>query len=211
MLKHLLSATLLLTACKTDGGSANPEPAQPDAPPADDVTPQTADDNGDDASTPEDSATKPKVDNTDGPAPGRVEASKDVFGVLEGQATGKTFAELILSTDLAKQLHSMDGAGFTLLVPTDEAFAKLPKGQLDKWKKNKDELERVLKFHIIPGTHDVGKLGNFRTAPTALGKDVDVKVEESDVRIGGAKLLENDLKASNGYVHMIDKVLVPKK
>ena len=96
-------------------------------------------------------------------------------------------------------------------MPTDEAFDKLPKGALDKLKKNPAELDRVLKFHIVTGTHDVGKLGNFRTAPTALGKDIDVKVEESDVKIGGAKLVENDIKASNGFVHMIDKVLMPKK
>lgn len=192
-------------ACKKDEPSATPEPAtQPETPPADDVTPQTPEDNGDDASKPEDSADPPAK-------PEPAAASKDVLATIEGQANGKTFAELILATNLARQLKSMDGAGFTVLVPTDEAFTKLPKGSVEKWKKNPAELERVLKYHIVPGTHNVGKLGNFRTAPTSLGKDVEVKVEESDVRVGGAKLTETDIKASNGYVHIIDKVLVPKK
>jgi len=204
MFKVLLIPALLLMACKSDAPSTTPEPAtQPETPPADDVTPQTPEDNGDDASKPEDSA--------DPPAKPEATASKDVLATIEAMASGKTFAELILATDLAKQLKSMDGAGFTVLVPTDEAFTKLSKGTVEKWKKNPAELERILKYHIIPGTHDVGKLGNFRTAPTALGKDIDVKVEESEVRVGGAKLGENDIKASNGYVHIIDKVLVPKK
>lgn len=203
MFKVLLIPALLLLGCKSDASSTTPEPVtQPDAPPADDVTPQTPEDNGDDASKPEasdDPPAKPAV------------AGKDVLATIEAQADGKTFAELILATDLAKQLRSMDGAGFTVLVPSDDAFRSLPKGMIEKWKKNPAELERVIKYHIVPGTHDVGKLGNFRTAPTSLGTDVVVKVEESDVRVGGGKLTQTDIKASNGYVHIIDKVLVPKK
>ena len=206
MFKVLLIPALLLLACKSDGASSTPPDAaaQPEPPPADDVTPQNPEDNGDDASKPEASADAPAK-------PGPAAATRDVLATVEGQANGKTFAELILTTDLAKQLRSMDGAGFTVLVPTDDAFKSLPKGQVEKWKKNPAELERVLKYHIVPGTHDVGKLGNFRTAPTTLGMDVDVKVEESDVRVGGAKLIETDIKASNGYVHIIDKVLVPRR
>ena len=200
MFKYMVGVALLLSACKTDGGSASPEPAP--APEGAPQSPVEEESEAEEAAAPEAS---------ESPASGVKVAEKDVMAVLEAQANGKTFAELVASSDLAKQLRSMDGAGYTLLVPTDEAFAKLPKGTLERWKKNKDELERVLKYHIVPGTHDVGKLGNFRTAPTALGRDVEVKVEDSDVRVGGAKLLENDIKASNGYVHMIDKVLVPKK
>jgi len=204
MFKVLLIPALLLLACKSDAPSTTPEPTtQPDAPPADDVTPQTSEDNGDDAS-------KPEVSD-DPPAKPEPAVGKDVLATIEAQADGKTFAELILATDLAKQLRSMDGAGFTVLVPSDDAFRSLPKGMIEKWKKNPAELERVIKYHIVPGTHDVGKLGNFRTAPTSLGTDVVVKVEESDVRVGGGKLTQTDIKASNGYVHIIDKVLVPKK
>lgn len=203
MFKVLLIPALLLLACKSDAPSTTPEPAtQPETPPADDVTPQTPEDNGDDASKPEASEDPPAK-----PAA----AGKDVLATIEAQAEGKTFAELILATDLARQLRSMDGAGFTVLVPSDDAFKRLPKGTVEKWKKNPAELERVIKYHIVPGTHDVGKLGNFRTAPTSLGTDIEVKVEESDVRVGGGKLTQTDIKASNGYVHIIDKVLVPRK
>jgi len=135
-----------------------------------------------------------------------------VIAVLDGLADAKIFAELVAaSPEFSKQLKSMDGAGFTLLVPNDAAFAKTPKATIEKWKKNPNELEKLIKSHIVPGSYDVGKLGNFRTAPTAMGKDIEVKVQESDVLVGGAKVLENDMKASNGWVHVINKVLGGKK
>lgn len=194
---HLLPA-LLLTACaaKTDSAPpADPEPAAPE-PVADEPAAEEA--------KPEETAEAKPEEKAEAPA-------KDVLAVATAQANTKTFIELLEKAELANSLHSMDGSGFTLLVPTDDAFAALPKGALDKLKKNTAELERVLKYHIVPGTHDVGKLGNFRTAPTAMGKDVEVKVQDSDVLVGGGKLVETDFKASNGYVHIIDKVLLPKK
>ena len=200
---HLFPA-LLLTACAAKSDSAppaDPEPASSAAPESD-VADEPA---ADEAEAKPDEKTEAKVDaKPEGPA-------KDVFAVVSAQDRAKIFVELLEKAELANTLHSTDGAGFTLLVPTDEAFAKLPKGTVDRLKKNTAELERVLKFHIVPGTHDVGKLGNFRTAPTALGKDIEVKVQDSDVLIHGGKLIETDLKASNGYVHLVDKVLMPKK
>ncbi len=206
MSRTLLLLPLFVLACagKTDPGPTEPA-TRTDGPSAIDP-PSTAEEEIGQDGADKAQAEEAKAEEAKAEAP-----AKDLTAVLEAQANAKTFLELISTTDLAKQLRSTDGAGFTLLVPTDDAFAKVPKATLDKLKKNPAELERVLKYHIITGTNDVGKLGNFRTAPTALGKDVDVKVEESEVKIGGARLLENDIKASNGYVHMIDKVLMPKK
>jgi uncharacterized surface protein with fasciclin (FAS1) repeats len=200
---HLLPA-LLLTACAAKSDSAppvDPEPASTAAPEPD-VADEPA---GEDAEAKVDEKTEAKADAKP------EAAAKDVLAVVTAQENTKTFVELLEKAELASTLSSTDGAGFTLLVPTDEAFAKLPKGTIDRLKKNTAELERVLKYHIVPGTHDVGKLGNFRTAPTALGKDIEVKVQDSDVIIHGGKLIETDLKASNGYVHLVDKVLMPKK
>lgn len=197
---HLLFA-LLLAACASKSDSAPPTDPEPAAAPA----PAAESPDEEPAAEPE---PKPEPKAEVKPEP----AAKDVVGVLEGRGDAKIFAELLAaSPDLTKQLHSMDGAGFTLLVPTDEAFAKVPKGSVERWKKNPSELEKLIKTHIVPGSHDAGKLGNFRTAPTAMGKDIEVKVQESDVLVGGAKLVETDFKASNGYVHMISKVLTVKK
>lgn len=196
---HLLPA-LLLSACAAKSDSAPPVDPEPSEPAA--ASPEAEVEPASDADADADTKTEAKAE----PA-----ANKDVIAVVSAKDNTKTFVELLEAAGLASTLHSADGSGFTLLVPTDEAFAKLPKGTLEKLKKNPAELERVLKFHIVTGTHDVGGLGNFRTAPTASGKDIEVKVQDSDVLIHGGKLIETDLKASNGYVHLVDKVLLPKK
>jgi uncharacterized surface protein with fasciclin (FAS1) repeats len=188
----ILACSLLLGACA----------AKPDAAPS---TPPDADKEATaEAAEPEPEAAKPEPEAAK-PAEG------DVLAVVAKLDGATIFNELLALSDVSKGLHSMDGSGYTLLVPTDEAFAKLPKGTVEKLKKNTAELERVIKSHMVLGSNDVSKLSNFRTAPTATGKDVEVKVQESDMLIGGAKLVQTDLKASNGYVHVIDKVLTLSK
>lgn len=206
MISRLVLATVvLLVACKKeetappDADAAPPEKTEP-AEPVEPAEPADAADAPDAAEPAKAEPAKPE------PAAG------DVIAVVGANAKAKTFAELLAAAEFAKELHSMDGAGYTLLVPTDDAFAKLPKGTVDRWKKNQAELEKLIKFHIVPGRHDVNKLTNFRTAPTALGKELEVKVvQDTDVTIQGAKLVDSDLAAANGYVHLIDKVLQPGK
>ncbi len=191
-----LALSLLLAACaanKPDAAAPSPPDADQEAKAAEPAEPEAA------AETPEPVA-KPE------PEPAKA-ADGDVLAVVAKIADATTFNELLALSDVAKGLHSMDGIGYTLLVPNDAAFARLPKGTVDRLKKNTAELERVIKSHMILGTNDTTKLSNFRTAPTAEGKDVEVKVQDTDMLVGGAKLVEVDLKASNGYVHVIDKVL----
>ena len=136
-------------------------------------------------------------------------AAKDLTGVVGGLENGKTFAELLALAELDKELQSAD-VSLTLLVPTDDAFAKLPKSTLDKWKKNKDALQKALKYHFILGNNDAARIGNYRTAPTAAGTELPIKsMQDSDMTIGGARLVDINLAASNGMVHVIDKVLQP--
>jgi uncharacterized surface protein with fasciclin (FAS1) repeats len=196
----LLACSLLLGACaaKTDAAPPSPpdtdEAASPAAPePAAAAEPEAAEPEA----KPEPEAAKP--------------AGGDVLAVVAKIDGATIFNELLGLSDAAKGLHSTDGAGYTLLVPTDAAFAKLPKGTVDRLKKNQAELDRLVKAHMVLGSNDVGKLSNFRTAPTADGKEVEVKVQEVDMLIGGGKLVETDLKATNGYVHVIDKVLTLSK
>ncbi|PCC66719.1 fasciclin domain-containing protein [Nannocystis exedens] len=145
------------------------------------------------------------------PAPEPAPAAKDLATVVAGLEKGKTFQELLVAAELDKDLTSGD-VSLTILVPTDEAFAKLPKGTLDKWKKNKEQLQKALKYHFIPGLNDSAKLGNYRTAPTAAGPELPIKQsQDSEMTIDGAKLLEINIPASNGLVHVIDKVLQPPK
>jgi len=201
MTLRLIALSLLVTsamattnvACKKDSASEAPEPVA-EAPEA---TPEPAPEA---AATPE-----PEPAATPEPAP----AAKDLVAVVGGLEKAKTFAELLVAAELDKELTSAE-VNLTLLVPTDEAFAKLPKGTLDKWKKNKEGLQKTLKYHFIPGLNDTAKIGNYRTAPTAAGPELPIKQsQDSEMTIDGAKLIEVNIAASNGMVHVIDKVLQP--
>lgn len=191
-LSLLVASASTNVGCKKDSASETPEPAPAPAP-----------------------APEPEVEATPepeaAPAPEPAPAAKDLAAVVAGLEKGKTFQELLVAAELDKELASAD-VSLTILVPTDEAFAKLPKGTLDKWKKNKEQLQKALKYHFIPGINDTAKIGNYRTAPTAAGPELPIKqTQDAEMTIDGAKLLEVNLPASNGLVHVIDKVLQPKK
>lgn len=202
MTRKILALTLLIAgacAAKADSTPANPEPeaAAPEAPVDSEPAPG-------DAAQPDDVA-KPESK----PTPETPAASGDLAAVIAARPNAKTFVELLTAAELDKDLKSSD-VHLTILVPTDEAFDKLPKGTLDKLKKNKDQLQKTLKYHFVPGINDAARMANFRTAPTAAGPELEVKAsQDQDMTIGGARMVEIDLKASNGVVHMIDKVLIP--
>jgi uncharacterized surface protein with fasciclin (FAS1) repeats len=203
MTRTILALTLLIAACAAKADSqppANPEPeatAEPSPEASGDGKPA-------DAAEPDDAA-KPESKPTEQPAA----AGGDLAAVIAARPNTKTFSELLTAAELDKDLKSSD-VHLTILVPTDEAFDKLPKGTVDKWKKNKDALQKTLKYHFIPGVNDAQKVGNFRTAPTAAGPELEVKAsQDQDLTIGGARLIEVDIQASNGVVHIVDKVLQP--
>lgn len=199
MTPRILALSLLFAgacAAKTDTSPANPEPEA------------SADTNSE--STPEpapEEATKPEAKPEVKPSEPAAAPTKDLAAVVAGNPKATVFADLIAASGLDKDLKSTD-ISLTILVPTDEAFDKLPKGTVDKWKKNKDQLQKILKYHFIPGVNDAQKLGNYRTAPTAAGPELEVKTtQDTEMTIGGARLVEIDIAASNGMVHLIDKVL----
>lgn len=201
MTRKILALTLLVAACAAKADSQPPANPEPEAGPTPEATPEDA--GTDDAAAAD--AAKPESKPTEQPAA----AGGDLATVIAGRPNTKTFMELLTVAELDKDLKSAD-VHLTILAPTDEAFDKLPKGTVDKWKKNKDQLQKTLKYHFIPGVNDAAKVANFRTAPTAAGPELDVKAsQDQDMTIGGARLVEVDLKASNGVVHIIDKVLVP--
>lgn len=192
--------------------------AQPEAPAADDAA--------GDAEKPDDEAAKDGEDGEDA-ADAKADAKDDgdakadakapakggggdVLAILAANPNTKTFSELLPLSDYGKGLHGTEGSGFTVLAPSDDAFAKLGKGALDRLKKKPAELDELIRYHVILGNNDVNKLTNFRTAPTASGKELEVKVSDNEVTVQGARLIETDLTASNGVVHVIDRVLKKK-
>ena len=138
-------------------------------------------------------------------------ADKDIVDTAVGAGKFKTLVAAAQAAGLVDTLKS-DGP-FTVLAPTDEAFAKLPEGTIATLLKpeNKDKLAAILKYHVIPAkalAADVVKL-NGKDVKTAEGDTVKVTVEGGTVKINNAKVLKTDILCSNGVIHVIDTVLLP--
>ena len=110
------------------------------------------------------------------------------------------------AANLTTVLHS-DGP-FTLFAPTDDAFAALPDGTVESLLRNPNELAKVLKYHLIKGNVFSADLNNGSSVATVLGSPVSINTTEG-VLVNNATVIEADMEASNGVIHVIDKVLLP--
>ena len=111
-------------------------------------------------------------------------------------------------------MDTLKGSGpFTVFAPTDEAFAKLPKGTVEELLKpeNKDKLKAILTYHVVSGkvmAADVVKLDG-KKVKTVQGSPVAIKVDGGTVMVGKATVTKTDIPTSNGVIHVIDTVLLP--
>ncbi len=137
------------------------------------------------------------------------------------KAQDKTIVELAVGTESLSTLvaavkagglvETLSGKGpFTVFAPTNEAFNNLPEGVLDMLLKpeNKDKLVSILTYHVVSGTVKSTSLANGMSAATVQGDDIKVDLT-SGVKINDAKVSAADIMASNGVVHVIDKVILP--
>jgi uncharacterized surface protein with fasciclin (FAS1) repeats len=134
---------------------------------------------------------------------------KDIVDVA---AANGSFNTLVAAVKAAELVGTLKGKGpFTVFAPTDEAFAKLPKGTVEMLLKpeNKDKLAAVLTYHVVAGKVMAADVVKIDSAATVQGQKVMVKVEGGNVMINGAKVVMADVKASNGVIHVIDNVLLP--
>lgn len=143
--------------------------------------------------------------------PALADDKKDIVDTVAATDNFKTFNNAIKAAGLTDTLK---GEGpFTVLAPTDEAFAKLPEGTWDNLLKpeNKEKLVAVLKYQILPGRSlnaDVLKLDG-QEVKTAEGSSARVAVKDGTVTIDGAKVVKSDIEATNGVIHAIDTVILP--
>jgi uncharacterized surface protein with fasciclin (FAS1) repeats len=109
-------------------------------------------------------------------------------------------------------VDTLKGEGpFTVFAPTDAAFAKLPKGTVEDLLKpeNKDQLVAVLTYHVVPGKVMSTDLSDGMTAATVQGGEVTITTE-GGAKVDGANIVQADIEASNGVIHVIDAVILPK-
>ena len=128
-------------------------------------------------------------------------------------AAGK-FKTLVAAAKAAGLVDALGGSdALTVFAPTDEAFAKLPKGTVESLLKpeSKQKLAAILKFHIVAGRVYSGDALKAKTAKTLQGSAVSIKADDKGAMVNGAKLLKTDLDASNGVIHVIDSVLLQQK
>ncbi len=135
-------------------------------------------------------------------------ADMNIVETAKSTGTFKTLVAALGAADKAEMLQE-DGP-YTVFAPTDEAFAKLPKGTVETLLKpeNKEKLGKILAYHVISGkvmANDVKTM----MAPTANGAELDIKVKGDTVMVNDAKVVKADVKASNGVIHVIDTVLMP--
>ena len=132
---------------------------------------------------------------------------KDIVTTAVDAGSFKTLAKALTEAGLIETLKG-DGP-FTVFAPTDDAFAKLPKGTLESLLKDKESLKKVLLYHVVAGNVTSAEVVKLKDAKTIEGSNVMIKVKDGNVMINNAKVTTADVKASNGVIHIIDTVLLP--
>lgn len=136
-------------------------------------------------------------------------AKPDLVATAVKAGSFKTLAKALAAADLVEPLQG-DGP-FTVLAPTDEAFAKLPAGTVESLLKpeNKARLQAVLKYHVLSGRVAAKQVAGLDAAKTLSGAEVKVAFEDGRLRVNQAKVVKTDIAAANGLIHVIDEVLLP--
>ena len=136
--------------------------------------------------------------------------SKDIVDTAVAAGQFNTLAKALQAAGL---VDTLKGKGpFTVFAPTDDAFAKLPAGALDDLLKpeNKEKLKSVLLYHVVPGKVTATKVTKMTSAKTVNGQDVTITAKDGKVMVNDATVVKADVMASNGVIHVIDTVLMPK-
>ena len=133
--------------------------------------------------------------------------------VVENAVAAKKFNTLVAAAKAAGLAELLSGDGpFTVFAPTDDAFAKLPEGTVESLLKpeNKEKLVAILKYHVVPGKVMAKKVVGLKEAKTAQGSSVKISVKDGTVMVDNAKVVKTDINSSNGVIHVIDSVILPK-
>lgn len=135
---------------------------------------------------------------------------KDIVDTAVAAGSFKTLAKALEAADLVTTLK---GAGpFTVFAPTDEAFAKLPAGTVEMLLKpeNKAKLKRILTYHVVAGKVMAAEVTKMSSAQTVSGDTLSIAVHDGMAMADKSRIVKTDIAASNGVIHVIDTVMMPK-
>ena len=133
--------------------------------------------------------------------------------VVETAVAAGSFKTLAKALDAAGLVTTLKGSGpFTVFAPTDEAFAKLPAGTLETLLKpeNQEKLRRILTYHVVSGKVMASDVVKLQSTKAVSGDTITVKVRNDVVHVDNATVTKADITASNGVIHVIDAVILPK-
>ena len=132
--------------------------------------------------------------------------------IVDTAVSAGSFNTLVAAVQAAGLVDALKSEGpFTVFAPTDDAFAKLPKGTLQSLLKpeNKALLTSILTYHVVPGRVMAADVVKLTKARTVQGSDATIQVREGSVYVDGARVTATDIKAGNGVIHVIDSVIIP--
>jgi transforming growth factor-beta-induced protein len=134
--------------------------------------------------------------------------------IVDTAVKAGSFKTLVAAVKAAGLVETLKGKGpFTVFAPTDEAFAKLPEGTVESLLKpeNKDKLVAILTYHVVPGKVMAADVVKVKEAKTVQGQSVAVTVSDKGVKIDNANVVKTDISCSNGVIHVIDQVILPRE
>jgi uncharacterized surface protein with fasciclin (FAS1) repeats len=137
-------------------------------------------------------------------------ATKDIVDTAVAAGSFKTLAAALQAAGL---VDTLKGKGpFTVFAPTDEAFAKLPAGTVENLLKpeNKQKLVAILTYHVVPGRVLAAQVTKMNSAKTVNGESLAISSNDGSVMVDNAKVVQTDILCSNGVIHVIDSVVLPK-
>jgi uncharacterized surface protein with fasciclin (FAS1) repeats len=134
-------------------------------------------------------------------------AEKDIVDTAVAAGNFKT---LVSAVQAAGLVDTLKGTGpFTVFAPTDDAFAKIPKDQIEALLANKTQLTSVLTYHVVPGKVMSTDLTNGMKAKTVLGENITISLANGGVMVNDATVVQANIVCTNGVIHAIDTVLMP--
>jgi transforming growth factor-beta-induced protein len=141
-----------------------------------------------------------------------VAAESEMKDIVETAVSAGSFNTLVTAVKAAGLVETLKGKGpFTVFAPTDSAFAKLPAGTVESLLKNKEKLASILTYHVVAGKVMAADVVKLTSAKTVNGQSLTIKADKSGVMVDNAKVIMTDIVCSNGIIHVIDTVVIPKE
>jgi uncharacterized surface protein with fasciclin (FAS1) repeats len=131
--------------------------------------------------------------------------------IVDTAVAAGDFSTLVTAVKAAGLVETLKGEGpFTVFAPTDAAFAKVPTDTLNALLADKEALVNVLTYHVVAGSVMAADVVKLTSAVTVQGQAVSIEVKDGKVYVNGTQVVATDIKASNGVIHVIDAVILPK-